>query len=652
MFLPRSFLPLVKLTRFWTDYFFLTDTPYPSLYKEAFRRAVYDSDDEESGNQDAHHGSDDSDEEDLSGQSLDHEELENLDDPSDDEDSHNQDDTSNHESSTEPPDNHGQDEENHSSSSSSSPQRSRSPLLSYNLVFSFNRDVDPTDDTFNLSISLDPNLSYIPLTFCAPNAYDVTIAHDDQAHWHPFVLKWDELEVVSKAVSITFATGKDGRPAEGRNEAETEMHDMYKHPGLPLLFLYRFAPICQGDDVEKIVGMLVKAYQKVLGEAVKDRDLQKLVERVDCRKRGFRWFREGENWWIGKGEDAETAGGVYTYRSREAVKDRKWMNEEWNVLVEEARAVVQGVVGGGGDGEKEDEYRELGKRFAPREQHGLNVWLALREKDRPMPPRAGRYFGLTLDGVLRILDMGRATSSGGSSCIINGRSVSTSDHMSITIYGDLARGKTVIKQMLWWLRAPMATTLRDGSSYGELPLNLADETEDKPDDIYLGICVPDILPDCSWLVGHTLPDSLRTTLESKEVLGETGEVTRPTADGWLTVTTADGGEVGFNFSRFDDEKLQGTGAIALRRVTAQASALLHRLMEASGAVLTPVRLVAKPLSEKVMEISWPPHRIVDAETIHGILSAGAFDLWKKAEGEADVGDDADSDGEASTPQWI
>ena len=607
MSLPRSLLPLVKSPRFWTDYLFLTDTPYPSPYEDAFRLAAAEP----------------------NSPTAELEPPQNQDTPQTPYDSESNDEYPTPPSSDHPP--------------------SQPPSLT--LLFPFDRVLDPTDPTFNLSSAVDPLFSYIPLAFHSPEAHDVTIGHDDQAHWHPFVLRWEELELFSKAVGRTFLEGEGEKGDD--SEMEAEIDELYQHPGLPLLFLYRFAPICAGDDAEKIVGMLVKAYRRVVGEELKDKDLQRLVEKMDFRARGFRWFREGCSWWIGKGEDKETAEGVYTYRSRTAVESGEWLNAAWSSLLEEARDVVQGVVVDGvvaegnvdADAEKkaDDEYRELGRMFAPRERHGLNLRLLLGEKDRPLPERAGRYFSLTLDGVLRILDIGKAIVSGGTSRIIDGRSVPVSDSISITVYGNLAHGKAVVKQMLWWLRASLATTIWDSSTYKNLPFDLADETEEKTDEIYLGITVPDILPNCSWLVGHTLPDSLGTTLKSKEVLGETGEVTGPTADGWLTATTADGGEIGFNFIRFDDERIQGTGAIALRRVTTQASALLHQLMETSGAVLTPVRLAAKPLSEEVIEIEWPPHRIVDAETFHAILSAGAFDLWNKAERKSDMDDDMDSD---------
>ena len=618
--LPRSFLPLVKSTRFWTDYLFLTDTPYPPplAYKAAFQHADDDSDENSDENSE-----------------------ENLDQDSNDQITNNQDDApddlqSPTDNASQNSDSDGEASDNQSTSygSGSGSPRPRSPLLYYNLVFPFNRDLDPTDQEFNLAISIDPILSYIPLTFHAPDVYDVRIAHDDQAHWHPFVLKWGELEAISRAVALTV-----------RDE---DQEGLYQHPGLPLLFLYRFAPICQGDDIDRIVVMLARAWKRVLGAGVSDRDVRRLIERMDCRGRGFRWFKEGENWWIGEGENAETAEEVYTYRSKESVRSGKWLSQEWNQFVEEARAVVEGA--GGDEVPTSEEDCELAARFVPRPRHSLNVWLALREKDRPLSQRAGRYFYLTLDGVLRILDMGGASSSGASSCTINGRSVYTSDHSSVTIYGSLERGRAMIKQMLWWLCAPLATTLRDGSTYHELPLDLADETQDSTEEAYLGICVPDILPDCSWLVSHTLPDTLHVALESNEVLQGTAQlVPTPTSDGWFTVKTTDGGELGFNFSRFDGEAAAGTGALGLRQVTPQASAVLHRLMEVSGAVLTPVALTAKPLREDIAEISWVPHRVVDSETLHGILSPGAFELWTKAERKDDAANDSDE--EPSTPRW-
>ncbi|KAM7184956.1 hypothetical protein V8F20_011993 [Naviculisporaceae sp. PSN 640] len=678
MALPRALLPLVKSPRFWSDYLFLTDTEYPSPYKAAFARIEDESDSadddnsedkedldsdelmEESGSRDEDlHG-----EQEKSGSEL-------AQDDDDDEDDEQRPEVISLEAATnEPGVEDNLPEEDHacssapSSSSSASSRRPRSPYYSHTLIFPFKRkgprdvdtgpvscsrssssssssssDSEDNEDTdFNLSFSISPSLSYFELTFHTPDlGQAISIAHDDQAHWHPFVLRWEELELICQAVEVSFST---------QHQKDSEADDRlrhWEHPGLALLFLYRFAPICLDDDLDRIVSLLVRAWKRVLGPAEHhEKDIRRFIERMDFRGREFRWFNEGGNWWIGTGDGDD--GEVYTYRSLEAVKSGKWHNEEWNKLIAEARAVVEVS---GGLQELSDEDRELGVKFAPRTKQGLNLWLNLREKDRPLHQRSGRYLYLTLDSLLRILDLGRASPSGASSCVINGESVWTSDHTSISLYGDVERGKAIIKQMLWWLRAPAATSLRESSTYETLPFNLADDTEviEAGQETYLGICVPDILPKCSWLVGHTLPDSLNDILRSKEVLKDTGQVSGPTKDGWLTVTTSDGGELGLNFSRFDGKELEGTGAVALRKITPEVSGVLHALMEESGAVLTPVGLAARPLSEDVADLSWPHHQIVDADTLHGILSGGAYQLWVEAERKEEEEEDDDDSGE-------
>ncbi|KAK5654745.1 hypothetical protein OQA88_7070 [Cercophora sp. LCS_1] len=642
MSFPASFLPLVKSTRFWTDYFFLTDTANPSPYKPAFQDAEDDSDDDF---QDQN-----SDEEADSDQDPNDQHEDNLDissSGSDNRDPHNNDSEEDadslspesQESHTPQPQSEPDEEDNHpdsqeqrdssssSSSSSSSFSRPRSPI--YSQTFRF-----PISANFALTISICPTFSYIPLSFSTPSIRNRDIAHDDQAHWHPHVLRWSELELICRAVSTTSSD------------------ESYKHPGLPLLFLCRFAPICVGDDVQHIVAMLARAWIRILGEGARDGDIRRLIERGDFRKQKYAWFEDDGYRWIGQGESKASAEGVYTYRYREAVQEGKWLNTEWNQLLEEVERIVK--TGDVGEDRMDDE--ELFARYAPRTRHGLNVWLALTEKDRPMHQRAGRYFCLTLDGILRVLDLGKAGPSGASSCTIDGRWVYTSDHSSVTVWGDLARGRAVIKQMLWWLRAPLATTLRDASSYEELPFSLADDAEDCIGEVYLGICVPDILSSCSWLVSHTLPDSLGATIESKEVLGSGGRLSGPTEDNWRTLRTADGGDLGFNLSRFDGEAIEGTGTIFLRRITPEASAALHRLMEISGAVLTPIALAAKPLQDEIAS-KWVGHRVVDAENLHEILVAGSYDLWVKAErnvggrvGESGTGYDSDEEA-VTNSEW-
>src|SRR5579862_3894297 len=79
----------------------------------------------------------------------------------------------------------------------------------------------PVAEGYLLSLSLDPGLSYFSLRFASPGQEAVEIAWDDTAHWHPHVLRWQELELICRTVAL--------------QDAELP------HPGILLLLLHRFA---------------------------------------------------------------------------------------------------------------------------------------------------------------------------------------------------------------------------------------------------------------------------------------------------------------------------------------------------------------------------------------------------------------------------
>jgi hypothetical protein len=89
----------------------------------------------------------------------------------------------------------------------------------------------------------------------------------------------------------------------------------------------------------------------------------------------------------------------------------------------------------------------------------------------------------------------------------------------------------------------------------------------------------------------------------------------------------DGGKLGFSLSRAAEEELNGTGAVALRKVTSQVTGILHQFMEASGAVLALVALAAKPLPKDVRRCRmWIKHRVVNSDELYQILSGGVYKL--------------------------
>lgn len=262
----------------------------------------------------------------------------------------------------------------------------------------------------------------------------------------------------------------------------------------------------------------------------------------------------------------------------------------------------------------------------------ITIWLPLTDLDRPLHQRASRYLELTIQGILHILRFGTAQRHGGTSKMVDGIVIQTSSAIHVSWWKgwkweEPNWNEGIIKQMLWWLRAPVSTAFRDTKSFERLALDLSDPDTDGVNESYLGICVPSISRG-KERVTHTLPKSLEEMLTSTEILGANATCVKQESpsehEAYLTVTATDGGSLGFDFfppgRRWE---MKGTAAVALRKVTPQVSAILHRLMEASGAVLSPVALAAKELPEEI-RAKWAEHQVVDVDTLHSILAARAF----------------------------
>src|SRR5262249_36078376 len=96
---------------------------------------------------------------------------------------------------------------------------------------------------YGLSLSFNEGLHEFSLDFVSPRKKPMQIGWDDQAHWHPHVLRCEELERICRVIAL--------------NDHELP------HPGWPLLLLHRFAPICLGDDVDLIVPMMETAWLRL-----------------------------------------------------------------------------------------------------------------------------------------------------------------------------------------------------------------------------------------------------------------------------------------------------------------------------------------------------------------------------------------------------
>jgi hypothetical protein len=176
---------------------------------------------------------------------------------------------------------------------------------------------------YRLTLALDEDLSYFSLQLRhSGNKKPVEIAWDDQAHWHPHVLKWEELDLIGRWMAL--------------NDSQLP------HPGLPLVLLHRFAPLCEGDDVE-IVHPLLEAAYRSLG-VFKNRQIENYLHKFDRREAGFNWqCGPRQRWYLQQNEDAPEASAVELYTLRHS-RARSFPFAAWDGLIQEVHQKCKKVV--------------------------------------------------------------------------------------------------------------------------------------------------------------------------------------------------------------------------------------------------------------------------------------------------------------------
>jgi hypothetical protein len=101
----------------------------------------------------------------------------------------------------------------------------------------------------------------------------VELAWDDLAHWHPFALRWDELDLICRAVALV---------------------DPGQHPGAPLALLCRFAAVFTDKELLAYAEAVDAAYTSLrpagwTGYWPRAADW---LERADFRGKGVTWHRD------------------------------------------------------------------------------------------------------------------------------------------------------------------------------------------------------------------------------------------------------------------------------------------------------------------------------------------------------------------------
>jgi hypothetical protein len=145
-------------------------------------------------------------------------------------------------------------------------------------------------------LTVDNGIGYHSLGIADPGSPDtVELGWDDMAHWHPYALRWSELDLVCRAIAA--------------------LDPRLPHPGAPLALLCRFAAVFEDDDVDHAVATVDAAYaslrpQEWTGYWPCGADW---LARADFRGENVTWRRDDDgNLWAH--QDADHGTDFYSTR--------------------------------------------------------------------------------------------------------------------------------------------------------------------------------------------------------------------------------------------------------------------------------------------------------------------------------------------------
>lgn len=168
----------------------------------------------------------------------------------------------------------------------------------FRTAYGFTSESHPIDwslpEGFKVRLQLTAALE-AELFLVTPEGESLTLGWDDQAHWHPHVLRRDELERICRAMALTSPSDPNAR-----------------HPGWPIRLLDRFAPVCDADDINAAYATLFAAHREQSG--LDDKTILQLVQRSDCRGNGFVWEETEEFGWVIDQTDDEASRSLYSLR--------------------------------------------------------------------------------------------------------------------------------------------------------------------------------------------------------------------------------------------------------------------------------------------------------------------------------------------------
>ncbi|GGR98456.1 hypothetical protein GCM10010169_48810 [Micromonospora fulviviridis] len=141
-----------------------------------------------------------------------------------------------------------------------------------------------------------------------------SIGWDDMAHWHPFALRWWELDLICRAASA--------------------LDPLMPHPGPTLVLLCRFVSVQDDDDIQQITSTMHTAFESLrpAGWVGYWPNVTDWLARRDFRGRGVSWTRDQSgNLYAVQDEDSDYP--FYSMRGEPTDDPAGFPYEEWRSLL-------------------------------------------------------------------------------------------------------------------------------------------------------------------------------------------------------------------------------------------------------------------------------------------------------------------------------
>ncbi|WP_433329555.1 hypothetical protein [Spirillospora sp. CA-294931] len=173
------------------------------------------------------------------------------------------------------------------------------------------------DDGLGLVLDVGISAGYHSLALVAPGLDEpAEVAWDDQAHWHPHLFRWSELDLFCRALALRDPS--------------------LPHPGAPLALLSRFAFLTYGDDLDAITPLLEAAFARLKPADAPDwPSARDWFDRRDLRSSAVTWDENDGHWTVRQDDDHY---GLYSLRTED---NEDFPFTQWATLMARAEEVVQ-----------------------------------------------------------------------------------------------------------------------------------------------------------------------------------------------------------------------------------------------------------------------------------------------------------------------